>query len=370
MARISISAKIAILRALATTKVLPGKFSNKMLSISDLNIFNKMSIDASSTSSNLPITWQAEELSSTKEPKSFKDLSKALRSSEFSLKILFAKDLLKLIESLSTPKKELFAEDMTKGMQKGMAGDIKAFNNEVKDQNDLKKEISKALGSKMTKSDISKSMKQEFSAIEKKLMDFSSKLPQSEKTLKKLISLMQREVKSLSSDLKEMPKVRLQLLHAELIKTKAQLSNENINIHPSISKDQTNNAKSKADTLSKMPNDLIKEKDTKSIENKSLSHTSLHRTQQTFSVLITLYHSLLELRRALLDAENGAIATESSQGSLQARALIPQGIVYPFLSFKQSVLASKAKKKKMEEFSEEEEGEEEDYPNKQKKQSH
>jgi len=328
-----------------------GRFKSNPFSIKSLTLLKKMYIET--TASSKVFSKQPEGSPPTQVGEDCKKKSHVLRFSEYSLKILFAKDLLKMLEKLSSGTQE-YKNPSKDGLllfnsKKGALSPDKA--QKATGSKDLN---SSSLTQKNNREEILSQIKKELDSLQKQLVQDSNLLKPREKSLKEVFNLLHREISSISSEIKEMPKIRMQILHSELVNIKSKINSELKNTKASSEKKEGSTflSATKAE-----------------VERSSFEKLKILDTQKKFSRLITLYHSLLQLKQALIEGRNFGIFTgEVNLPSTQQRALLPFGIVYPFSSFKTSISLSKAKKKKFKELDEEEdESDENNLSNKKQK---
>jgi hypothetical protein len=323
------------------------KVRSKYFSINSLNLVKRMYIEPTASSKTFS---KKVDTSPTQTGEGFKKKSHALRFYEYSLKMLFAKDLLKLLGKLSSE-----GQNETSSVKDPSSSILEGEKSLLSSEKTLDKEKPKTfhssnLDKNSSRDEIQSLMKKELNSLQKQITEISESLKPQEQSLKKIFALINHELSSMSSGIKQMPKIRLQMLYTELVNIKAKINSELVK------------------TESTKDASLLKAKEKAAEENRSLAKQQTFGAQKTFSKLITLYHSLLELKQALTEGKNlGIFSNETMLPSLQPRALIPLGIVYPFSSFKSSIALSNGKKKKFEDFEEDDENEEDLSNNKKKR---
>jgi len=325
-----------------------GRFKLKSFSIRSLNLVRKMYVEPTASSKAFS---KKVDISSNEIGEGFKNESHALRFSEYSLKMFFAKDLLKLIGKFSSE-----GQSETSSIKDPSSSIPNGEKSLLSSEKTLSKKSTKTFNSSdldksSSRDEIQSLMKKELSSLQKQIGEISKNLKPQEQSLKKVFTLLNQELSSMSSGIKQMPKIRMQMLYSELINIKSKINNELVKTESTLEKDAS----------------LSKAKEKAAEENRSLAKHQTFGPQKVFSKLITLYHSLLELKQALTEGKNlGIFSNETMLPSLQPRALIPLGIVYPFSSFKSSIALSNGKKKKFDDFEEEDENQEDPSNKKQK----
>ena len=268
-----------------------GRFKSNPFSIKSLTLLKKMYIET--TASSKVFSKQPEGSPPTQVGEDCKKKSHVLRFSEYSLKILFAKDLLKMLEKLSSGTQE-YKNPSKDGLllfnsKKGALSPDKA--QKATGSKDLN---SSSLTQKNNREEILSQIKKELDSLQKQLVQDSNLLKPREKSLKEVFNLLHREISSISSEIKEMPKIRMQILHSELVNIKSKINSELKNTKASSEKKEGSTflSATKAE-----------------VERSSFEKLKILDTQKKFSRLITLYHSLLQLKQALIEGRNFSIFT-------------------------------------------------------------
>lgn len=313
------------------------RISSKHASINFFNAVKKINLELTGTKKTYSKTVDSR---SSKLSSGDKKNALLLRFSNYTLKMLFAKDLLKMLEMTSVNEKT----------------DNKHFSNIRKEGGEPHKQsdgksskplISNNLSQKQTNDELLTLLKEKLTSIQEKFKDFSNQSKFEKTSLQKLLLLVKNEINSFSSNVKTMPKIRLELILSQLARIQASVEKE------------ANRSKMFSKTL-KITQSLSQNKKGEVKEGKSLLFSKSHITgaQRAFSLSIALYQSLLELKLALKETNSSSIFTRGINTLIvPQRVFLPFGIVYPFTTFKNTIYPSKAKKKKDNQLEEEEQEE-------------